>query len=124
MTTPDSTAKCNTLFKNFGRGDPTPPFSPRVKLQGSKRFEPLKRFYELCVDVGESAVSGNPADNLQKLKKIGANPIIGGKKINLNFSFPAEKLRALAGAADLNCAKFLGRKIWRGRRDSNPRSSP
>jgi hypothetical protein len=45
--------------------------------QGSKRFEPLKRFYELCVDVGESAVAGNSADNLQKLKNIGSNLIIG-----------------------------------------------
>ena len=85
--------------------------------QGAKRFEPLKRFYELCVDVGESVVSGSPADNLQKLKKIGSNPIIGGKKINLNFSFPAEKLRALAGAADLNCAKFSEKKIWRSFQD-------
>ena len=92
--------------------------------QGSKRFEPLKRFYELCVDVGESAVSGNPADNLQKLKIIGSNLIIGGKKINLKFNFPAEKTRKLRELADFSAAKFSEKKIWRGRRDSNPRSPP
>ncbi len=92
--------------------------------EGSKRFEPLMGFYKTAVLAGESAVSGTPEQNLQILKNIGSNLIIGGKKIKLKFSFPAEKLRALAGAADLNCAKFSEKKIWRGRRDSNPRSSP
>ena len=57
--------------------------------EGSKRFEPLKRFYELCVDVGESAVSGSPADNLQKLKNIGSNLIIGGAGFNREVQHPA-----------------------------------
>ena len=92
--------------------------------EGSKRFEPLKRFYELCVDVGESAVSGSPADNLQKLKIIGSNLIIGGKKINLKFIFPAEKLRELNALADTSCAKSLTEEIWRPLRDSNPWSLP
>ena len=88
--------------------------------QGSKRFEPLKRFYELCVDVGESAVSGSSADNLQKLKNIGSNLIIGGKKINLKFNFPAaetEKLHALPG---FGSADFCDSVNWRPLRDSNP----
>ncbi len=92
--------------------------------EGSKRFEPLIGFYKTAVLAGESAVSGNPEANLQILKNIGSNLIIGGKKIKLKLNFPAEKLRALAGLADLNCAKFSQKKIWRGRRDSNPRSSP
>jgi hypothetical protein len=81
--------------------------------QGSKRFEPLKRFYEICVDVGESAAAGNPADNLQKLKNIGSNLIIGGKKINLKFNFPAaetEKLHALPG---FGSADFGETANWR-----------
>ena len=92
--------------------------------EGSKRFEPLIGFYKTAVHAGESAVSGKPEENLQILKNIGSNLIIGGKKIKLKLNFPAEKLRALAGLADLNAAKFSEKKIWRGRRDSNPRSSP
>ncbi|HOI43742.1 MAG TPA: hypothetical protein PK523_12430, partial [Elusimicrobiales bacterium] len=88
--------------------------------QGANRFEPLKRFYKLCVDVGESAVSGSPADNLQKLKNIGSNLIIGGKKINLKFNFPAEKTREFLALADISCADFSRGKIWRPLRDSNP----
>ena len=88
--------------------------------EGSKRFEPLIGFYKLAVHAGESAVSGKPEENLQILKNIGSNLIIGGKKIKLKLNLPAEKLRALAGLADLNAAKFSEKKIWRGRRDSNP----
>ena len=88
--------------------------------QGAKRFEPLKRFYELCVDVGESAVSGSSADNLQKLKNIGSNLIIGGKKINLKFNFPSEKIRELRARTDGFDAKFPLQEIWRPLRDSNP----
>ncbi|MDP2865628.1 MAG: hypothetical protein Q8O90_05235, partial [Elusimicrobiota bacterium] len=69
---------------------------------------------------GESAVAGNPEENLQILKKIGSNFLLGGKKIKLKFNLPAEKLRELAGLADLNCAKFSEKKIWRPLRDSNP----
>ena len=85
--------------------------------QGANRFEPLKRFYKLCVDVGESAVSGSPSDNLQKLKNIGSNLIIGGKKINLKFNFPAEKLREFLALADTSCAKNLREEIWRSFQD-------
>ena len=88
--------------------------------QGANRFEPLKRFYKLCVDVGESATAGNPADNLQKLKNIGSNLIIGGKKINLKLNFPAaetEKLHALPG---FGSADFCNSVNWRPLRDSNP----
>ena len=92
--------------------------------EGSKRFEPLIGFYKTAVHAGEAAVSGKPEENLQILKNIGSNLIIGGKKIKLKFIFPAEKLRELNAQADLNSAKFSEKKIWRGRRDSNPRSSP
>ena len=92
--------------------------------EGSKRFEPLIGFYKTAVHAGEAAVSGKPEENLQILKNIGSNLIIGGKKIKLKFIFPAEKLRELNAQADLNSAKFSGKKIWRGRRDSNPRSPP
>ncbi|KAF0152982.1 MAG: hypothetical protein FD189_2416, partial [Elusimicrobia bacterium] len=88
--------------------------------QGANRFEPLKRFYKLCVDVGESAVAGSSADNLQKLKNIGSNLIIGGKKINLKFIFPAEKLREFKALAETSSAKSLREEIWRPLRDSNP----
>lgn len=92
--------------------------------QGAKRFEPLRRFYELCLAVGEAADSGNPADNLQIMRKIGSNFLLGGKKIKLKFSFPTGKLREFNALAATACAKSLRREIWRGRRDSNPRSSP
>jgi len=75
--------------------------------EGSKRFEPLIGFYKTAVHAGEAAVSGKPEENLQILKNIGSNLIIGGKKIKLKFIFPAEKLRELNAQADLNSAKFL-----------------
>jgi len=88
--------------------------------QGANRLEPLKRFYALCRAVGESADSGSPADNLQKLKNIGSNLIIGGKKINLKFIFPSEKVRGLRTLAGFANTKFLRGEIWRPLRDSNP----
>ena len=88
--------------------------------EGSKRFEPLIGFYKTAVLAGEAAAAGNPEENLQILKKIGSNFLLGGKKIKLKFNLPAEKLRELAGLADLNCAKFSEKKIWRPLRDSNP----
>ncbi|MEW5906481.1 MAG: recombinase family protein [Elusimicrobiota bacterium] len=88
--------------------------------QGANRFEPLKRFYALCCAVGESADSGSPTDNLQKLKNIGSNLIIGGKKINLKFIFPSEKVREMRALAGFENTKFLRGEIWRPLRDSNP----
>ncbi len=92
--------------------------------EGSKRLEPLIGFYKTAVLAGESAAAGNPGENLQILKKIGSNFVLGGKEIKLKFNFPSEKIRKLREQADLNSSKFSEKKIWRGRRDSNPRSSP
>jgi hypothetical protein len=47
--------------------------------QGAMRFEPLKRFYELCAVVGESAVAGSSSENLQIMRKIGSNFLLGGR---------------------------------------------
>ena len=88
--------------------------------EGSKRFEPLMGFYKTAVLAGESAVAGNPEENLQILKKIGSNFLLGGKKIKVNFNFPAaetEKLHALPG---FGSADFGNSVNWRPLRDSNP----
>ena len=92
--------------------------------EGHKRFEPLIGHYKLAVLAGESAASGDPAENLQILKNIGSNLVIGGKKINLNFNFPTEKTRKLRELAEFSSAKFLRGEIWRPLRDSNPWSLP
>ena len=92
--------------------------------EGSKRFEPLIGHYKLAVLAGESAASGKPAENLGILKNIGSNFLLGGKQIKLNLNPPWGKLRELSKRADFNTAKFSEEKIWRGRRDSNSRSSP
>ena len=47
--------------------------------EGRIMFEPVKRFYELSVVVGESAVTGSSSDNLQIMRKIGSNFLLGGK---------------------------------------------
>jgi len=47
--------------------------------EGSKRFEPLIGFYKSAVHAGESAVAGNPEENLQILKKIGSNFLLGAR---------------------------------------------
>ena len=92
--------------------------------EGSKRFEPLIGFYKTAVLAGESAVSGNPEENLQIMRKIGSNFLLGGRKIKLKFNFPSEKLRELRARADFFAPDFCNSLNWRGRRDSNPRSSP
>ena len=84
------------------------------------RNEPLRRFYELCVVVGESAVSGSPADNLQIMRKIGSNFLLGGQKIKLKLNFPSEKLRELRARADFFDPDFCNSVNWRPLRDSNP----
>ncbi len=84
------------------------------------RNEPLRRFYELCVVVGESAVSGSPADNLQIMRKIGSNFLLGGQKIKLKLNFPSEKLRELRARADFFDPDFRNSVNWRPLRDSNP----
>ena len=63
--------------------------------EGSKRNEPLIGFYKTAVLAGESAVSGNPEENLQIMRKIGSNFLLGGQKIKLKFNFPSEKVREL-----------------------------
>ena len=92
--------------------------------EGNKRFEPLIGFYKTAVLAGESAVSGNPEENLQILKKIGSNFLLGGKKIKLKFNFPSGEVRELRGAADFFRGDFKNGEIWRPHGDSNPRSLP
>jgi len=43
--------------------------------------------------------------------------IIGGKKINLKFIFPSEKVRELRALGDITNAKFSQEKIWRAFQD-------
>ena len=88
--------------------------------EGSKRNEPLIGFYNTAVLAGESAVTGTPEENLQILKKIGTNFLLGGKKIKLKFNFPAAETQKLRELAGLNSAKLRTSKIWRPLRDSNP----
>ncbi len=88
--------------------------------QGVMRLEPLKRFYELCVVAGESAVSGNPADNLQIMRKIGSNFLLGGQKIKLNYNFPSGEVRKLHALPEFDSADFCNCKVWRPQGDSNP----
>jgi hypothetical protein len=57
--------------------------------EGSKRFEPLIGFYKTAVHAGEAAVSGKPEENLQILKNIGSNLIIGGAGFNREVQHPA-----------------------------------
>jgi len=57
--------------------------------QGDKRFEPVRAFYQSASHVGEAAISGNPAENLQILKNIGSNLIIGGAGFNREVQHPA-----------------------------------
>ncbi|MEI7528066.1 MAG: hypothetical protein WCK76_03905, partial [Elusimicrobiota bacterium] len=59
-------------------------------------------------------------ENLQILKKIGSNFLLGGKKIKLKFNFPSEKARNLREQADIYSARLLKEEIWRPLRDSNP----
>ncbi|HNW45763.1 MAG TPA: hypothetical protein PKI19_14785, partial [Elusimicrobiales bacterium] len=88
--------------------------------EGRIMFEPVKRFYELCAVVGESAVAGSSSDNLQIMRKIGSNFLLGGQKIKLKFNFPSEKVRELRQAADFGEPGFKTSEIWRPLRDSNP----
>ena len=85
--------------------------------EGSKRFEPLIGFYNIAVLAGESAVSGNPEENLQIMRKIGSNFLLGGKKIKLKFNFPSEELRQLRERADVFGPNFNTSKIWRCSQD-------
>ena len=88
--------------------------------EGSKRFEPLIGFYKTAVLAGESAVSGNPEENLQIMRKIGSNFLLGGRKIKLKFNFPSEKLRELRGTPGFGGPDFGTSINWRPQRDSNP----
>lgn len=74
-------------------------------------FEPVKRFYELSVVVGESAVAGSSSDNLQIMRKIGSNFLLGGRKIK--FKFPSEKLRELRERAAVFGPDFTASQNWR-----------
>ena len=88
--------------------------------EGSKRFEPLIGFYKTAVLAGESAVAGNPEENLQILKKIGSNFLLGGKKIKVNFNFPAAETQKLHALPGFGSADFGNSVNWRPVRDSNP----
>ncbi|MCM2268359.1 MAG: recombinase family protein [Elusimicrobiales bacterium] len=88
--------------------------------QGAMRFEPLKRFYELCVVVGESAVAGSSSDNLQIMRKIGSNFLLGGQKIKLKFNFPSGEVQKLHALPGFGSADFCNSINWRPLRDSNP----
>ena len=88
--------------------------------EGSKRNEPLIGFYKTAVLAGESAVTGSPEENLQILKKIGTNFLLGGKKIKLKFNFPAAETEKLRELAVSDSARFRTSEIWRPLRDSNP----
>ena len=92
--------------------------------QGALRLEPLKRFYELCVVAGEGAVSGNSAENLQIMRKIGSNFLLGGQKIKLNYNFPSGEVQKLHALPGFGSADFFNCKAWRPHGDSNPRSLP
>ena len=80
--------------------------------QGDKRFEPVRAFYQSASHVGEAAVSGNPSENLQILKNIGSNLIIGGKRISYKLSFPWEKLQNFNSARGAASGNFLFLKLW------------
>ena len=82
--------------------------------QGSNRFEPLIGFYKTAVLAGESAVSGKPEENLEVMKKIGSNFVLGGKRITFKLKSPWEKLQKYNSF----CAQKLKNKqqfqIWGG----------
>ena len=82
--------------------------------QGDKRFEPVRAFYQSASHVGEAAISGNPAENLQILKNIGSNLIIGGKRISYKLTFPWEKLQNFNAAAAAATGKKAVLEIWGG----------
>ena len=85
--------------------------------EGSKRFEPLMGFYNTAVLAGETAVSGNPEENLQIMRKIGSNFLLGGRKIKLKFNFPSEKLRELRARVDFFDPAFCNSLNWRCSQD-------
>jgi hypothetical protein len=80
--------------------------------QGDKRFEPVRAFYQSASHVGAAVVSGNPAENLQILKNIGSNLIIGGKRISYKLSFPWEKLQNFNAARGAASGNFRFLKLW------------
>ncbi len=82
--------------------------------QGDKRFEPVRAFYQSASHVGEAAVSGNPSENLQILKNIGSNLIIGGKRISYKLSFPWEKLQNFNAARGAARGEKTISEIWGG----------
>ena len=88
--------------------------------EGRIMFEPVKRFYELCLAVGEAAVSGSPSDNLQIMRKIGSNFILGGQKIKLKINFPSGEVQKLHALPGFGSADFHNSINWRPLRDSNP----
>ena len=82
--------------------------------QGDLRFEPLIGFYNTAVLAGESAISGDPAENLQIGKNIGSNYILGGKRISYKLKSPWEKLRKFNSAAAAALGKNGKTQIWGG----------
>ena len=82
--------------------------------QGDLRFEPVRAFYRSASHVGEAAVSGNPSENLQILKNIGSNLIIGGKRLSYKLSFPWEKLQNFNAARGAASGEFQLSNLWGG----------
>ena len=82
--------------------------------QGDLRFEPLIGFYKTAVLAGESSVSGNPAENLEIMKKIGSNFFLGGKRITFKLKSPWEKLHNFNSAAGGKFKKKQFLQIWGG----------
>ncbi len=82
--------------------------------QGDLRFEPAIGFYKAAANVGECAVSGNPSDNLQILKNIGSNLILGGKRISFKLNSPWEKLQKFNAAQGAAGSKREFLNFWGG----------
>ncbi|MBI4800970.1 MAG: hypothetical protein HY796_00425 [Elusimicrobia bacterium] len=81
--------------------------------EGANRFEPLMGFYNTAVLAGESA-AGNSAENLEIMKKIGSNFLLGGKRITFKLKSPWEKLQKFNLAAGANFRKNRFLQNWGG----------
>ncbi len=82
--------------------------------QGEKRFEPAIGFYNSVRHVGDALAAENPAENLQILKNIGSNLIIGGKRLSYKLSFPWGKLQKFNAAQGAATGKTDNLKFWGG----------
>ena len=92
--------------------------------QGANRFEPEIELYREAIHVGELAERGRAEENREKLKKIGSNFRIGGRRLSVEFKKPWEFIfnfnSARAEIKNLNSDFFESRNL-RKEWDSNPR---